>query len=104
MNISESIASACNRHALACENLRLKCEQIHAPYFMYELLILMSEKTAFDLRSGAAALLQPYISGNISWEDAINISESTGWLLNAASISSLSSYEKELAVLHTKLK
>ncbi|EMO8816581.1 MULTISPECIES: hypothetical protein [Enterobacteriaceae] len=103
MNIPESIASLCNRHALECENLRQKCERIGAPDFMYDLFILMSEKTAFDLRSGTA-LLQPFISGNMSPEDAINISESTGWLLNAASITSLSSYENELVLLHNKLK
>lgn len=99
-----SLSERINQHAEDMEKLRLKCEYVGAPIFMHELMVVMSEKTSFDINKGSAALLQPFISGKLSQEDALQISESTGWVINALNISSVSAYENELALLYAKLK
>lgn len=99
-----SLSEQLNQHAENIERLHLKCEHVGAPVFMHDLMVTLAEKTSFDIRKGSAALLQPFVSGKITPEDALQISESTGWVINALNISSITTYKNELALLYAKIK
>lgn len=99
-----AVTTRLNQHAADIEKLRLKCEYAGAPVFMFELMVIMSQKTSFDIRKGSSVLIQPFYSGKFSLEDALQISESTGRIINALHISSVAAYEDELKTLYAKLK
>ncbi len=91
------------RHATLLESMGQKCIQAGAPAFMKDLMDEISRKTSFSMESGNVALLQPFLSGRISYEDKINISEATGYVLDMKSVTTLDDYVDSLSSLHARI-
>lgn len=93
-----------NNHAMAMERLQRGCSASGAPDFMWDFLKTLSAKTAFNISAGTPTMIQPFISGRISHEDALSIFEVTGYVLDMDGVSTIEHYKDAISHLYDKLK
>ncbi|EMH7333168.1 hypothetical protein [Serratia bockelmannii] len=93
-----------NNHAMVMERLQRGCSASGAPDFMWDFLKALSVKTGFNIRTGTPAMIQPFISGKLSWDDVLSISNATGYILNMKGVSTLDQYKDAISLLYERLK